>query len=207
MAPLDKPGKLFFICSSLAFQGDILTMSGCRTTALAALAISATALLSACDNGPSAVTKQAAGTQMAAAERPASSAAQAPGVDHRKDPVALVDGKPVWSASRRYSADEGAQRAFERNGEAFGARTRDQYVKKAHAFVEHPPKGTLTLTRANGDTLFYDPSANVFAVANKDGAPRAMFKPDDGMAYWEKQKDRESRRQTARRSSSRDDEA
>ena len=103
---------------------------------------------------------------------------------------------------------EGAQRAFDRNGETFGARSVDQFVSKAHAFVGHPPKGTLTLTRKNGDTLFYDPKANVFAVANKQGAPRTMFKPDDGMAYWEKQKDREDKRQTAsRRSKSADDDA
>jgi hypothetical protein len=43
----------------------------------------------------------------------------------------------------------------------------------------------------------YDPKGNVFAVASKAGAPRTMFKPDDGMAYWEEQKARESRRQTA----------
>ena len=44
---------------------------------------------------------------------------------------------------------------------------------------------------------FFTP--NVFAVANKDGAPRTMFKPDEGAAYWQKQKDSLSR-QTARRS-------
>ena len=165
-----------------------------------ALGISALALLSACDNGPSAVAqKQAAGTQMATAEAPGSSASDGQSaVDHRKDPVRLMDGKPMWSASRKFSADESAQRAFERNGEAFGADNLDQFVKKAHAFVEHPPKGTETLTRANGDTLFYDARGNVFAVANKDGAPRTMFKPDDGAAYWAKQKDRETKRQTAR---------
>jgi len=113
----------------------------------------------------------------------------------------------MWSPSRRYSAEESAQRAFERNGETFGARSIDQYVKKARAFVDHPPAGTLTLTRANGDTLFYDPKANVFAVANKDGAPRTMFKPDEGRAYWDKQKDRESRRQASRRSRSSSDDA
>ena len=102
----------------------------------------------------------------------------------------------------------GAQRAFERNGEAFGARSVDQFVKKAHAFVGHPPKGTETLTRKNGDTLYYNAGANTFAVANKDGAPRTMFKPDDGAAYWQKQKDREGKRQTAsRRSRSADDDA
>jgi pyocin large subunit-like protein len=119
-------------------------------------------------------------------------------VDHRKDPVVKAeDGKPSWAASKAKSAEEGAQRAFERNGEAFGAKSVDQFVLKAHAFVGHPPKGTLTLTRKNGDTLFYDPKGNVFAVASKDGAPRTMFKPDDGMDYWQKQKGLEEKSQQA----------
>lgn len=110
----------------------------------------------------------------------------------------------MWSASRRYSAEESAQRAFERNGADFGAKTEEQFVRKAHDFVDHPPAGTLT--RANGDNLFYDPKGNVFAVASKAGGPRSMFKPDDSMAYWQKQKDLASH-QTARWSSRRQDEA
>jgi pyocin large subunit-like protein len=185
-----------------------------------ALGISVLALVSACDNGPSAVSKQqAAGTQMATANAPERSYGSdrgggydnAPKVDHRKDEVAKAeDGKPMWAPSKRFSAEEGAQRQFERDGEAFGAKTVDQYVRKAHAFVGHPPKGTLTLTRKNGDILYYDPKGNVFAVASKEGAPRTMFKPDEGMAYWEKQKDREARSQSARsgrRSRSADDQA
>ncbi|HEX4711637.1 hypothetical protein [Phenylobacterium sp.] len=182
-------------------------MAGLKRALSVALGISAMAVLSACDNGPSAVSKQAAGNQMATANAPDRSYGadrgfgDAPKVDHRKDVVAAADdGKPVWAPSRRNSAEEGAQRAFERNGEAFGAHSLDQFVSKAHAFVGHPPKGTLTLTRQNGDTLFYDPKGNVFAVANKDGAPRTMFKPDDGMAYWEKQKDRDAQNQSARSS-------
>ncbi len=184
-----------------------------------ALGISALALLGACDNGPSAVSKQqAAGTQMATANAPERSSDRSSGgydnaskVDHRKDEVAKADdGKPVWASSKRFSAEEGAQRQFERDGAAFDAKTLDQFVRKAHAFVGHPPKGTLTLTRKNGDILYYDPKGNVFAVASKEGAPRTMFKPDDGMAYWEKQKDREERSQTARsgrKSRSADDQA
>ena len=45
---------------------------------------------------------------------------------------------------------------------------------------------------------------------SKAGAPRTMFKPDDGAAYWEKQKDRESHAQSsrsARRSSRNSDDA
>lgn len=175
-------------------------MAGMRI-ALAAAATGAALALAACDNGPSAVAEtQAAGTQMAVApadRSPAASAAS--GVDHRNDPVKLVDGKPMWSASRRYSAEQNAERAFARNGEAFGAATLDDFVKKAHAFVDAPPKGTLTYTRTNGDRLFYDPKGNVFAVASKAGAPRTMFKPDQGRAYWDEQMAREQRRQTASR--------
>ena len=169
-------------------------MAGVRKLAPLAFALSTVALLSACDNGPSAVaSKQAAGTQMASAEAPARGGDAAPAVDHRKDPVKLLDGKPAWAASRRYSAEESAQHAYDRNGQAFGAANLEDYVRKAHAFVEHPPKGAETLTRTNGDTLFYDAKANVFAVADKSGAPRTMFKPDDGAAYWQEQKDRQAK--------------
>jgi len=195
-------------------------MGGFKSALILALGISTAALLAGCDNGPSAVRAKASVDQASApsagggsdyrssyASRGGSDAQ--PGVDHRKDEVKLVEGKPLWSASRKFSAEENAQRAFERNGEAFGASSIDQFIKKAHAFVDHPPKGTQTLTRANGDTLFYDPKSNVFAVVSKQGAPRTMFKPDDGQAYWDKQKDRESHRQTASRKSRRssDDEA
>lgn len=187
-------------------------MSAIRTMLFAVGALA----LAACDNGPSAVAqKQAAGTQMAANDVAGESDASAPSarsddaaprVDHRDDPVKLVDGKPMWSASRRYSADENARRAFARNGEAFGADTLQAFVEKAHAFVENPPKGTQTLKRRNGDTLFYDAKSNTFAVASKEGAPRTMFHPDDGAAYWTEQKAREAKRsQSARRTRGDDD--
>ncbi|HQA00481.1 MAG TPA: hypothetical protein PLT93_20300 [Phycisphaerae bacterium] len=37
-------------------------------------------------------------------------------------PVRELDGRPIWSSSRRGTAEENAQRAFDRNGEAFGAK-------------------------------------------------------------------------------------
>jgi hypothetical protein len=194
-------------------------MAGFRAATAAALGIWAMALLAGCDNGPSAVRQGGAAGQSASAAAPepadgridrradGGGGGAPPQVDHRKDVVAKADdGKPVWAPSRNRSAEEGAQKAFERNGEAFDAKTLEQFVRRAHAFVGHPPKGTLTLTRQNGDTLFYDPKENVFAVTNKDGAPRTMFKPDDGMAYWEKQKSQEARR-SQRRSRSADDQA
>ncbi|HEX6866951.1 MAG TPA: hypothetical protein VF122_06945 [Caulobacteraceae bacterium] len=115
-------------------------------------------------------------------------------------PAPRIDGKPMWSSNAKYSAEENAAYHFERNGKDFGAETVDAFVRKAHAFVSEPPREALTMTRANGDRLIYDPESNTFAVATKDGAPRTMFKPDNGMAYWEEQKDREAK-QASRRSS------
>jgi hypothetical protein len=208
---LDNSSELFFLCSKLC-NLETNKMAGLKTALCAALGISTLALLSACDNGPSAVRQQGAGSQTASANAPQRTDGAGSGgaaqVDHRKDQVAKADdGKPMWAPSKAKTAEEGAEKAFERNGEAFGAKTVDQFVQKAHAFVGHPPKGTLTLTRKNGDTLFYDPKGNVFAVANKEGAPRTMFKPDDGMAYWEKQKGIEERRSARRSKSSSDDQA
>jgi hypothetical protein len=182
-----------------------MKMAGEWKTPLWLAAASAAALLAACDNGPSAVAGGGAAAQATApqityadAQPPRRSAAAAgDGVDHRQDPVKLLDGKPEWAASRRYSAEESAHHAYARNGEAFGATSFEDYVRKAHAFVEHPPKGVETLSRPNGDTLLYDPRSNIFAVADKSGAPRTMFKPDDGQAYWQTQKERANGRQDA----------
>jgi pyocin large subunit-like protein len=120
-------------------------------------------------------------------------------------------GKPIWAANRNHSGQDNADYQFKRDGQDFGAANVDDFVAKAHDFIDHPPEGAQTLTRANGDQLIYDPKTNVFAVAAKDGAPRAMFKPRNGPAYWDQQKANldqpygGARRTAARRSSGQDD--
>jgi len=119
--------------------------------------------------------------------------------DPRDAPVREFRGKPLWSANSRYTAEENAAYHFKRNGESFGAKDVDEFVEMAHAFVSKPPKGAETLKRSNnGDLLVYDAKNNIFAVATKDGAPRTMFKPDNGAAYWEEQKEREQARGKSR---------
>jgi pyocin large subunit-like protein len=156
-------------------------------------------VLAACGGHPSAVAPQG---QEAAANAPAPGPSYGPSRDQgssssydaRNAPVPQVDGKPLWAANKKHTAEENAQYQFQKNGRDFAASSEDDYVAKAHAFVAHPPSGAQTLQRSNGDRLIYDPASNVFAVASKDGAPRTMFKPRDGAAYWTQQKDRESKR-------------
>lgn len=154
-------------------------------------------LIAACER-PSAVAQKDEAPPASEARQFAAAPSTPRQTESRNAPVRELDGRPIWSASRRGTAEENAQRAFDRNGEAFGARDLDDFVRKAHAFIETPPAGTQRLTRANGDVLLYDPKGNVFAVASKDGAPRTMFKPDEGAAYWDEQKSRLARQATRR---------
>ena len=137
---------------------------------------------------------------------PASQRASRDGGEDREDPrdgpqPQHDDGAPLWAANRSLSAEEAARKQFERNGETFGADTVAEYVDQAHAFVANPPAGVQRATRSrNGDKLFYDAKSNTFLVATKDGAPRTMFKPDDGAEYWARQKAQASGSRNARRS-------
>lgn len=146
------------------------------TAALAAL------VLAACDSGGSAVETR----ERAATEPVALISAAAP----EGETEAAPEAKPPVTANRRETADAKIQRLYERNGGSFGAKSVDDYLQKVRAFTEATPKGTETVKRPNGDTLYYQASTNTFAVTDRNGVPRTMFKPDDGPAYWAQQKER-----------------
>ena len=150
--------------------------------------------LAACDNGSSAVE-----TRDRTGETAALTSAEAPSTGVASPGAA--EERPIWTSNRRNSADENLDRIYRRNGEAFGASDAGDFAGKAQAFIDAPPGGTETISRVNGDTLYYHAASNTFAVANRDGVPRTMFKPDDGAAYWAEQKTREAAR-SARAASS-----
>ena len=151
-------------------------------------AVAALVLTAGCGNGGSAVETRdrEAEVQAAAASGGAPSAPDA-GSDASSGAPEAERGRPVWSEARNRTAEEGAQRSFERNGEDFNASTVDAYIQQAHAFIADPPAGTETVQRRNGDTLYYHAPSNTFAVATRDGAPRTLFRPDEGAAYWAEQ--------------------
>jgi pyocin large subunit-like protein len=121
-----------------------------------------------------------------------------------RTPAPSFHGKPMWADSRKYSAEENARYQFDQHGDELGAKSLDDFLEKAHAFTATPPKGAKTATRANGDTLIYDARSGLFAVARSDGAPRTLFKPTDGEAYWAAQQ-KGLERASARRSDRRDE--
>jgi pyocin large subunit-like protein len=164
--------------------------------------------LASCDNGPSAVSTRSRSEASAPTrfETTASAAGREDDNSGRSysrrsyqrrqaDPAADDLGQGLkWAANSRYSAADNAKYQFEHRGAEFGVTDLKAYVSKADAFVAHPPAGVQTMQRSNGDVLMYDPKSNVFAVADKTGAPRTMFKPADGATYWDTQKAKESQR-------------
>lgn len=144
--------------------------------------------LCGCGGKPSAVSASGGSGSLASA------GGQPPAQDPRDLPVPKIDGKPMWAANRKHTAEENAQYQYDRNGADFGARSESDYVTKAHAFLEKPPRDAQSIDRPNGDRLIYDPGGNVFVVVARNGAPRTMFKPRDGASYWDQQKSREAKR-------------
>ena len=138
-------------------------------------------MMGACDAGPSATAK---------VPPPAAAAGQASNIDPRDQPIPLVNGKPLWAANKKHTAQENADYQFNKNGHDFNAATEADYVQDAHAFIDTPPSGVQRVQRSNGDSLLYDPKTNTFAVATSAGAPRTLFKPRDGATYWQQQVER-----------------
>jgi hypothetical protein len=166
-----------------------------RVMLFSGAAIALATVLAGCGAHQSAV--QSTGGQAASAQSSggAVTTSQASLEDKRYSPVPKVNGKPLWAPNRKHTAEENAAYQFTKNGGDFGAKTEADYVTKVHAFIDSPPANVETLDRNNGDRLIYDPKDNTFAVVSRDGAPRTMFKPRDGAAYWTEQKDRESKRE------------
>lgn len=134
--------------------------------------------LAGCDNGGSAVeTRPRAVVEVAVPEPVAALTVEAPKI------------APMVTANRRETADAKIVRLYERNGADFGATSPEDFGDKIMAFTRTPPKGTEVVQRANGDTLYYQASTNSFAVTDRKGVPRTMFKPDTGAEYWARQKE------------------
>lgn len=152
-------------------------MSNLRAITAAAVLLG----LSACGDGGSAVETR---------ERPTGEAAAPPLAADAGPPTATpaTGAAARLTASRRETVDEKVIRLFERNGADFGARTPAEYLDKVEAFTRRPPAGTERAERPNGDVLLYEASTNTFAVVSREGAPRTMFKPREGAAYWAEQK-------------------
>jgi filamentous hemagglutinin len=95
---------------------------------------------------------------------------------------------PVWSGGPEHDAEENAAHHWQKHRSEFREmHSESDYTNAAHDFIDHPPPGAQIKHDSRGNTLIYDPESNTFAVQAPDGAPRTMFRPHNGRAYWERQ--------------------
>lgn len=93
----------------------------------------------------------------------------------------------IWSHGHN-GGSQNSEEHWQKHGRDFPEfHSAEEYEQGALRFVTNPPPGTLTKSRENGDTLFYDPATNTFAVKDRSGEPRTFFRPNSGRAYWDRQ--------------------
>jgi len=103
--------------------------------------------------------------------------------------LTVANGPPsLWSATRSKTTVQNAFDHWKKHASEFPEYVNaKQYVEGARQFVTESPAGILTKTRPNGETLFHFPATNTFAVRGLDGAAKTMFRPLDGINYWNMQ--------------------
>ncbi|EPE4188312.1 hemagglutinin repeat-containing protein [Yersinia enterocolitica] len=85
----------------------------------------------------------------------------------------------IWSETKKKAPVPNAYGHWDKHKREFPEfQNSKQYVEAAHSFVNNPPPGTLVKVRPNGETVYYNPATNTFAVKRVDNVPRTMFKPD-----------------------------
>ena len=96
---------------------------------------------------------------------------------------------PIWSQTKNLSPVQNALAHWNKHkGEFPEYKNATQYAKGARDFVNNPPVGTQSAVRVKkGETIYYDPNTNTFAVVGSNGAPKTMFRPSAGQNYWETQ--------------------
>ncbi len=101
----------------------------------------------------------------------------------------VAGSKSIWSSTKNKSSVENAYSHWEKHGDEFSdIQNSKQYVDKAKDFVNNPPDGSLFKVRTNGEIIIYHPETNTFGVKTSNGTPKTMFKPDNGVEYFNKQK-------------------
>ncbi len=102
-------------------------------------------------------------------------------------PPAYAAKIPIWSSTKKLSSIENALGHWNKHKAEFPELANSkEYVDAANSMATNPSAGALAKTRG-ADTLIYDPATNTFLASGADGAPKTMFRPTDGINYWNKQ--------------------
>lgn len=80
---------------------------------------------------------------------------------------------------------------FRKHGREFHVKSAEQYLRLAQTLRDRPKGGDiLEFVRNDAVTCKFDRATGAFVAYNSDGSLRTFFRPNDGEAYFERQKSR-----------------
>lgn len=97
-----------------------------------------------------------------------------------------IKAKQIWTSTKRKNPVQNAFGHWKDHGHEFPELLNSkQYVEQTHNFFAGSRDQLLTKIRPNGEILLYDVQANTFGAFTADGVPKTMFKPTEGIIYWQ----------------------
>ncbi|MBA4155810.1 hypothetical protein, partial [Flavobacterium sp.] len=97
--------------------------------------------------------------------------------------VVAING-PIWNSTKTKTAVENAFYHWEKHGKEFPELLNaKQYVEYAHEFFKS--KNALVKIRPKGEIIRYDLLSNTYGTFTKNGVPKTMFKPKQGIVYFQ----------------------
>ena len=82
---------------------------------------------------------------------------------------------------------------YRKHGSEFGSITMEEYLRRAQTLRDRPKRDDiLEHTRTNGVVSRFDTKTGDFVAFNRDGTLRTFFRPNDGVAYFHRQAQRDT---------------
>lgn len=105
--------------------------------------------------------------------------------ENSKNDISTVASEEVLT-NYTFRTEQNLTQHFEKHGNEFDYKTKEEYVAGANRVISS--KDALhKLEKEDGDDVYYLEATNEFVVVSKQGYIRTYFKPDKGIAYYNKQ--------------------
>jgi len=119
-------------------------------------------------------------------------AAPTPSVTPAPDPeTTATDGEQPRHPQIGFRSPELLEEHFRKHGREFHVKTPAAYLRLAQVLRDRPKGGdVLELVRNDAVTCKFDRETGAFIAYDSDGTIRTFFRPNDGEAYFQRQKHR-----------------
>ncbi len=101
-------------------------------------------------------------------------------------PAQGMANAPTSTTLYSFRSAELLESHYQKHGGEFGNITKEEYLLLANQLIASST-ALRKQEKEDGDTVMYEEESNRFLVLSTDGYIRTFFRPDDGLAYYERQ--------------------